>query len=37
MATIWLDVAWGGNTATKRWGGVGGVVAGVLDWLFKRR
>lgn len=28
MAIIWLDVAWGGPTATTSLGGMGGVVAG---------
>ena len=28
MALIWLDVAWGGPTATTSLGGMGGVVAG---------
>jgi hypothetical protein len=27
MALIWLDVAWGGPTATTSLGGMGGVVA----------
>jgi hypothetical protein len=33
MAKNWLDVAWGGPTATTSMGGMGGVVAGGLEWL----
>jgi hypothetical protein len=32
MARIWLDVAWGGPTATTSLGGMGGVVAGGISW-----